>query len=125
MTIKKAPEGANKNTHTNNNTKERMLSILQNSDGVMSREELCGILRISDRQVRRYKGQLLDEGHPIASTAHEAGYVYGDKDLCRQSSKEYFSRASKERRRGEVLKRAATPEERPSNQLTIEEVMQL
>lgn len=125
MTIKKAPEGANKNTHINNTTKDRLLSILQNSDRVMSREELCGILRISDRQVRRYKGQLLDEGHPIASTAHEAGYAYGDKALCRQSSKEYFSRANKELRRGRVLKRAAAPEEKPSDQLTIGEVMQL
>ena len=125
MTIKKAPEGANKNTHTNDTTKDRLLSMLQSAGRPLSRKELSQRLVISDRQVRRYKAQLLDEGHPIASTSHEAGYSYGGKDLCRQSARECYSRAAKELRRGQVLKRAAAPEEKPSDQLTIGEVMQL
>lgn len=100
--------------------------MLQSAGRPLSRKELSQKLGISDRQVRRYKAQLLNEGYPIASTSHEAGYSYGNKELYLQSSRECYSRAAKEIRNGQLLEMAARAlHENDTGQITLEEVMQI
>lgn len=99
------------------NTKDKMLSILQNAEKPVTREELSKRLNIPDRTVRKHKEQLILEGHRIGSSSQKAGYILNDESMCKKAAKEYRARALKDLRIAMIL------EGYDPNQISMEELL--
>lgn len=117
MTIKKAPEGANKNNQVDDNTKRMVLSMLTTKP--QSRYILARAIGISERRFRRAVHELRLEGNLIVSDSKTGGYRLGTKEEAKATARELRSRAY------DLLKTARALEGADPDQLTIGEVMQL
>lgn len=117
MTIKKAPEGANINTHINNSIKNMVLSMLTIKP--QSRYILASAIGISERRFRRAVRELRLEGNLIISDSRTGGYRLGTKEEAKATARELRSRAY------DLLRTAKALEGIDPDQLTLEEVMGL
>lgn len=117
MNKRKAPEGANKKTHIDDNTKRMVLSMLTTKP--QSRYILARAIGISERRFRRVVRELRLEGNLIISDSRTGGYRLGTKEEAKATARELKSRAY------DLLRTAKALEGVDPDQLTISEVMQL
>ena len=117
MNKRKAPEGASKKTHIDDNTKRMVLSMLTTKP--QSRYILARAIGISERRFRRVVRELRLEGNLIISDSRTGGYRLGTKEEAKATARELKSRAY------DLLRTAKALEGVDPDQLTISEVMQL
>lgn len=118
MKNEKTPEGAKALSQNYDNTKYRLLSILQKSDKPVTRQELAARLNVSDRIIRQCKEELILEGYRIGSTSKIPGYKLDNPTMCLMSAREHRSRALKELRIAKIL------EGYDPNQITIDDLQE-
>ena len=117
MNKRKAPEGANKKTHIDDNTKRMVLSMLTTKP--QSRYILARAIGISERRFRRAVRELRLEGNLIISDSRTGGYRLGTKEEAKATARELRSRAY------DLLRTAKALEGADPDQITIAEVMEL
>ena len=117
MNIKKAPEGANKNTHINNSIENMVLSMLSRKP--QDRYVLAKAIGISERTFRHAVHNLRLKKAPICTDPVAGGYFLGNKEECKREARLNYAKAF------DLLRVAKALEGIDPDQLTIEEVMQL
>lgn len=81
----------NQKLHLDYSLEERLLSRLTRE--AQSRERLCRVLNISDRDLRRTVRELRNQGYPVLSSSTKKGYWIGSRIECQELAMEYKSRA--------------------------------
>lgn len=72
---------------------KKLESVL--TDTPQSRERLAYLCGCSDRQLRRAKEELFDNGICVCSNSHTTGYWMGDDEEVEHTIREMMSRSNK------------------------------
>ena len=105
MSNKKAGAKAPTENQLKNSTKSAIVSILKKNRGGVTREELCRLLNLTDRNLRDHIAGLRDKGFLIGITA-TGGYTINKIRDFERAIAFYEAKRNKESARIRKMKRA-------------------